>query len=97
MLGRITASIFSDLYNWRIAIILIGLIGLVLLIPFVKYFPKSSNYKTKNTLLIQKLTQLKTLFGSLIFLKLVTIIVLNMGVFVSVYNYLIKNRTFFVI
>lgn len=88
MLGRIIASIFSDLYNWRVAIILIGLIGLVLLIPFLKYFPNSSNYSPKKTLLTQKLAQLKTLFRSLSFLRLIAIIVLNMGVFVSIYNYL---------
>lgn len=88
MAGRIIALMISDLYNWRIATVIVGLIGLVLVIPFITYFPNSSNFKSKKTSVILKSKQLKTLLNDLPFLKLIIIIILNMGVFVSTYNYL---------
>lgn len=88
MFGRVIASIISDIYTWRIAVLFLGFIGLLLLVPFVKHFPVSQHFSPKKESLLKKITQLKVLLKSFSFLRLILIIVLNMGVFVSVYNYL---------
>ncbi len=87
MAGRILTVIFTDLWNWRIAVAGIGLLSLLLAILFVILLPRSRNFEKGSANLL-------SLSGSLLghlrnpgLLKLYFLAFLFMGCFVTLYNY----------
>lgn len=47
MWGRVVAGLFSDAYSWRMAVIVIGSIGLIMTGAFAMCFPKSQKFHPK--------------------------------------------------
>ncbi|MCT8138229.1 MFS transporter [Anaerobacillus sp. CMMVII] len=47
MSGRVLSGVFTEIFNWRISFILIGLISLVFFVLFMKLLPPSSYFKTR--------------------------------------------------
>lgn len=87
MWGRVVAGIISSVYDWRITTVVIGLIGVVITIILMKKLPVSSHLPQK-IYGFQKLISMKAFLKDPLLLQIFLIMVLLMGVFVSVYNYL---------
>lgn len=88
MWGRVCAGLISDVYGWRIATVIIGVIGFLLLALFFKYLPESLHFYRKKSNVGHKLIQMKTFLKTPLFLGFSVMVILIMGTFVSIYNYL---------
>lgn len=88
MFGRIIIGIFTDIFNWRVALCGVGILSLASSILFVIYLPKSKHFQPR-TMNIQKL--FKSLLNHLknpSLLSLFGIGSLLLGSLVSMYNYI---------
>lgn len=88
MFGRITIGIFTDLFNWRIALFSIGILSLVSSILFFILLPPSKHFSPR-TLDMKKLT--KSMLSHLKNPNLLCLFILGfllLGSLVSLYNYI---------
>lgn len=88
MFGRIIIGIFTDIFNWRIALCGVGVLSLASSILFVIYLPKSKHFKPR-TMDVPKL--FKSLLSHLrnpSLLSLFGIGFLLLGSLVTMYNYI---------
>lgn len=88
MFGRITIGIFTDLFNWRIALFSIGILSLISSILFFILLPPSKHFSPR-TLDIKKLT--KSMLSHLKNPNLLCLFILGfllLGSLVSLYNYI---------
>lgn len=88
MFGRITIGIFTDLFNWRIALFSIGVLSFISSILFFALLPSSKHF-TPRTLDMKKLT--KSMLSHLKNSNLLCLFVLGfllLGSLVSLYNYI---------
>lgn len=88
MFGRITIGIFTDIFNWRIALCIIGVLSLAASILFLIELPPSKHFQPR-TLEINKL--LKSMVNHLKNPKLLCLFgigFLLLGSLVSLYNYI---------
>jgi YNFM family putative membrane transporter len=88
MFGRVSAGFLGGWLNWETAILSIGLLGLVLGLIFLKYFPKSNFFHPEKTSVKYKVNQMKEKLTSLNLLGIYLIAFCLMGSFVSMYNYI---------
>nr|WP_246407612.1 MFS transporter [Geomicrobium halophilum] len=87
MSGRLLAGLFTDLFDWRIALGSIGLIALILSILFVLFLPNpkhSAGHKMRPREIVHNYTDL---FSDKRLLVLITLGFLLMGGFIALYNY----------
>lgn len=88
MFGRIIIGVITDIFNWRVALISVGVLSIVTSIIFVIELPQSKHFEPR-TLEIKKLY--KSLFNHLknpSLLCLFGIGFLLLGSFVTLYNYI---------
>lgn len=88
MFGRITIGIFTDLFNWRIALFSIGALSLISSVLFYVQLPPSKHF-TPRTLNLKKLT--KSMVNHLKNSNLLCLFItgfLLLGSLVSLYNYI---------
>lgn len=88
MSGRFLVAWLTDLGSWRIAIALLGVLGLVATIVFWRCLPDSRHFRARDTHPARVLADSQALFADAGLRKLFAIAFLMMGVFTSVYNYL---------
>lgn len=88
MFGRIIIGVFTDIFNWRIALIGIGILSFAASILFVVELPPSKHFKPRPL-------EINTLFNSLLnhlknpkLISLFCIGFLLLGSFVTMYNYI---------
>ncbi len=88
MMGRVSMSMLAESYGWRSAMLVIGALDLVLAIAFVMLLPKSRNFVRNGTLRLRDHLALWQRHLSHARLPLTFgIAALNMGIFVTSYNY----------
>lgn len=88
MSGRLIIGTLTSLFNWRLALGCIGIIGLINSILFVKLLPRSRNFKARK---FEIVSLTKSLLGHVKNPKLLCLYgmgFLFMGSFVSLYNYI---------
>lgn len=86
--GRIISGILTDLFNWRVSLVVIGIISLLASLLFWYTLPKSAHFQPRK-LEIGKLTKsLLSQFREPGLYYLFAIGFLLMGCFVSLYNYI---------
>ncbi len=88
MWGRVVAGLISSWYDWRIATLFIGGVGMVLSTFFMRLLPQSLNFNSQKIQTFQKLMYMKNFLKNPLFLGVYVLMILMMGTFVSVYNYL---------
>ncbi|MEC0369267.1 MFS transporter [Paenibacillus chibensis] len=86
--GRVITGVLTDLWNWRIAIIAIGFLGLVFSIVFMLLLPPSRHFKARPLRFGSLLRSLGSQFKDPGLLILYALGFLLMGSFVSLYNYI---------
>ncbi|MGD9568312.1 MAG: MFS transporter [Sedimentibacter sp.] len=88
MAGRLIIGTLTNLFNWRIALGCIGIIGLINSILFIKLLPKSRNFNARNFEILNLTRTLISHFKNPRLLCLYGMGFLFMGSFVSLYNYI---------
>lgn len=88
MSGRVFAALFEGWFNWKIAILFIGILGLIAAFIFIKLFPKSRFFKPERIPASTKLSRMAGMFSNTNLLGIYFTAFCMMGSFVSVYNYL---------
>ncbi|PKV50608.1 YNFM family putative membrane transporter [Aquimarina sp. MAR_2010_214] len=88
MWGRVVAGLISSWYDWRIATLFIGGIGVILSIFFMRLLPQSLNFNPQKVQTFQKLMYMKSFLKNPLFSGVFILMILMMGTFVSIYNYL---------
>jgi YNFM family putative membrane transporter len=88
MWGRVAAGIISSWYDWRVTTVVIGAIGIIITLILAKKLPVSVHHLPQKIQGVQKLLSMKGFLRDPLLLRIFLIMVLLMGVFVSVYNYL---------
>lgn len=88
MAGRLIIGTLTNMFNWRLALGCVGIIGLTNSILFVKLLPKSRNFNPRK---LEIINLTKTLIGHVRNVKLLCLYSMGflfMGSFVSLYNYI---------
>ncbi len=88
MAGRVTASVLSDFLSWRIALAVMGVLGLLLAWEFWRSLPLSKNFRASQLGWSAFPTGLRRHFSDPGLPCLFAISFLLMGCFVSLYNYI---------
>lgn len=88
MSGRILATLIASQWQWRIAVLAIGVESLLLGLLFWKLFPSSNFFEPAKQHYHTKINQMKRFLKDPYLMGLFSISALLMGVFVSVYNYI---------
>lgn len=86
--GRVITGIFTDLWNWRIAVAVIGLLGLIFSVFFVILLPPSRHFHARPLRFKSLLHSLGSQFKDPGMVILFTLGFLLMGSFVTLYNYI---------
>jgi YNFM family putative membrane transporter len=92
MFGRVSAGFLGGWFNWEIAILSIGLLGLILTVIFLKYFPGSNFFHPEKKSVRHKTNQMKRKLTNFNLLGIYLIAFCLMGSFVSMYNYIVPVR-----
>jgi YNFM family putative membrane transporter len=88
MWGRVAAGVIASWYDWRVTTIVIGAIGLLITIILARTLPVSTHHRPQKIQGVQKLLSMKGFLKDPLLLRIFLIMIILMGVFVSVYNYL---------
>ncbi|KHF34417.1 Inner membrane transport protein YnfM [Paenibacillus sp. P1XP2] len=86
--GRVITGALTDLWNWRIAIVAIGLLGLTFSLVFLFLLPPSRHFEARPLRFKSLLRSLGSQFKDPGLLILYALGFLLMGSFVSLYNYI---------
>lgn len=86
--GRIISGVLTDFFNWRIAIVVIGIISLLASLLFWFTLPKSTHFQARKLEIGKLGTSLFSQFKEPGLIYLFGIGFLLMGSFVSLYNYI---------
>ncbi|QDI92228.1 MFS transporter [Salicibibacter halophilus] len=87
MSGRLLAGLFTDLFDWRIALGSIGLLALILSILFIFFLPNPKN-SAEHTLAPNEILRNYTdLFFNKRLIVLISLGFILMGGFIALYNY----------
>ncbi|HEY4386694.1 MAG TPA: MFS transporter [Ktedonobacteraceae bacterium] len=87
MLGRIASGVLTDLFSWRIAILCIGLMGLICSWYFWKYLPSSKHFVAQPIAAKHHIHGQTRQLRNPALLCLYGIALLLMGSFVTLYSY----------
>jgi len=87
MSGRLLAGVIADGHGWRVAALVIGLIGFAGAALFWKTLPPSRNFHPRSLDLRSVLAGFRSHLGNAVMLRLFAQGFLLMGGFVAVYNY----------
>lgn len=87
MSGRLLAGVIADGHGWRVAALVIGLIGFVGALLFWKALPVSRNFQPRGLDVGAALAGFRTHLRNPVMLRLFTQGFLLMGGFIAVYNY----------
>lgn len=88
MFGRVVTALFGGWYDWRIAVWVIGGLGLILTLGFIKLFPDSRFFTPEKEAAKTKFTRMKSMLTNSKLMGIYLLAFCLMGGFVSVYNYL---------
>ncbi|MDN6280395.1 MAG: MFS transporter [Psychroflexus sp.] len=88
MFGRVMTALLEGWFNWQIAVLFIGVLGLVSAFVFIRLFPHSQFFKPERIPVKTKLSRMGKMLSNLNLLGVYIIAFCIMGSFVSVYNYL---------
>lgn len=88
MFGRVTTALLEGWFNWKIAVLFIGVLGLVSAFIFIRLFPHSRFFEPERIPIKTKLSRMGKMLSNLNLLGVYIIAFCIMGTFVSVYNYL---------
>ncbi|OLN22051.1 MFS transporter [Domibacillus antri] len=88
MSGRILTGLLTDLFNWRIALIIIGIVALAASITFLFTLPEPRNSEKKHATLKEMLFAYKVHSYNRPLLAVISLGFLLMGGFVTLYNYI---------
>lgn len=88
MSGRLIIGTLANLFNWRLALLCIGILGLINSMIFVKLLPKSRNFSARKFEIINLTKSLIEHVKNPKLLCLYAIGFLLMGSYVSLYNYI---------
>ena len=88
MSGRLIIGTLTNIFNWRLALCCIGIIGLTNSILFVKFLPNSKNFQPRKFQIVNLIKSLINHVKNPKLLFLYGMGFLLMGSFVSLYNYI---------
>jgi len=88
MFGRIIAALVSGWFNWKIAVLTIGLLALGIAIVFYYLFPESQFFQPQKVKFNKKMRQMQRIFRNKKIVAMYVVAICLMGTFVSIYNYL---------
>lgn len=86
--GRIITGILTDLFTWRIALIIIGFISLIISIVFWRILPEPRRFKKKTFDWKTAVQAYKLHLKNKRIMSLIILAFLLMGSFVTMYNYI---------
>lgn len=88
LIGRIMTGYLTDLFNWHMAFLIIGLFSLLISIWFLIYLPKSNNFNKSRISLRQSSSIIKANIFNLKLLSIYLTGFILMGAYVTVLNYI---------
>jgi YNFM family putative membrane transporter len=88
MSGRFLVAWLTDLSSWRIALFVLGAIGLLAAVVFWRFLPRSRHFSVRTIRVARVLNDVRVLLADRGLSRLFAIAFLMMGVFTSLYNYL---------
>ena len=88
MIGRVAASVLSDIYSWRVALAAMGAAGLYSAWEFRRSLPASNNFRRERRGLDGLVSGIRTHLTDSGLPWLFALAFLLMGCFVSMYNYI---------
>jgi MFS transporter, YNFM family, putative membrane transport protein len=86
--GRIITGILTDLFTWRIALVIIGLIAIIISIVFWRILPEPRRFKKKTFDWRTAAQAYKSHLKNKRIMSLIILAFLLMGSFVTMYNYI---------
>ncbi|MDR2688481.1 MAG: MFS transporter [Azoarcus sp.] len=88
MSGRLLAALLTDLGNWRLALFVPGLLGLIAAFIFWRCLPPSRHFQPRTAMPRRILADARTIFADPGLPWLFATAALAMGCFIGIYNYL---------
>ncbi len=88
MSGRLLAGLIADAYGWRMATLLIGLIGFIGTFLFWKTLPRSRNFHKRPLKVAAAVASFRDHLGNAVLRRIFLQGFLVMGSFVAVYNFI---------
>ncbi|HRQ56574.1 MAG TPA: MFS transporter [Azoarcus taiwanensis] len=88
MSGRVFGGLLADVGSWRIAMITLGVLGVIAAIAFWRMLPESRRFQPRTITPRAVLADIRTIYANPRLVALFTCGFLLMGAFFGVYNYL---------